>query len=69
MKSVTISATGSGLALASVSASYNVEDYEQEPAFATTATILKSSQNKITVRVCTRYVVMVRLNASLNLIV
>jgi len=55
VRSVEISATGSGLALASVSASYNVEDYEQEPAFSTSAIVLSQTQNKITVRVCTRW--------------
>ncbi|XP_067949557.1 CD109 antigen-like [Watersipora subatra] len=54
-KSVSISASGSGVALAQVSVSYNVEAYEQEPAFDTVATIIRESDNRITVRVCTRW--------------
>ncbi|XP_067949555.1 CD109 antigen-like [Watersipora subatra] len=54
-KSVSISASGSGVALAQVSVSYNVEAYEQEPAFDTVATIISESDNRITVRVCTRW--------------
>ena len=51
-----IEASGNGIALAQVSATYNVEEYEQEPAFDTTATILSETDNKITVKVCTRLV-------------
>ncbi|XP_067949274.1 CD109 antigen-like [Watersipora subatra] len=54
-KSVNLSASGSGVALAQVSVSYNVEAYEQEPAFDTVATIISESDKRITVRVCTRW--------------
>jgi hypothetical protein len=38
-----------------VSATYNVEAYEQEPAFHSTAALLSEQDNRITVRVCTRW--------------
>ncbi|KAF6027606.1 hypothetical protein EB796_014085 [Bugula neritina] len=55
VRSVAISATGSGIALAQVSATYNIEGYEQEPAFDTIATVLSEKDNSIVVRVCTRW--------------
>ena len=53
---MSISAFGTGVALAQVSVTYNVEEYEQEPAFDTTATVISETDNKIVVRVCTRFV-------------
>lgn len=54
MSTVTIQATGKGVALAQVAATYNIEDYEQEPAFETTAQVINEDNNMLTVKVCTK---------------